>query len=43
MLMSLLAMPEAGYLLTPNNQQSAPIDISVDAVAGEVSTLPRFN
>jgi hypothetical protein len=34
---SLLAMPEAGYLLTPNGEESLPIDINVDATKGEVS------
>eukprot|EP00953_Heterococcus_sp_UTEX-ZZ885_P014092 8022-Heterococcus_DN1.PRE.1 len=33
---SLLAMPEAGYLLTPNGEESLPIDINVDATKGEV-------
>ncbi|KAG5177903.1 hypothetical protein JKP88DRAFT_264860, partial [Tribonema minus] len=28
-------MPEAGYLLTPSAEQSDPIDINVDAAAGE--------
>jgi hypothetical protein len=36
---SLLAMPEAGYLLTPNGEESLPIDINVDATKGEVNLL----
>jgi hypothetical protein len=40
---SLLAMPEAGYLLTPNGEESLPIDINVDATKGEVSLQLYIN